>query len=123
MDVSGGAPEADFVLIEEVIPPHSAPDQEAEKDNSVELPAVTTDREGNGVNRGGLEGEGDDLETDFLNLGGELDQGRQLSRVAVKAQAPIPAVSRSTWTTAGSHFNPFHLPRSNTVTVTTDIVF
>lgn len=64
----------------------------------------------------------------FFNLGGELIQGRltpeQISGVAVKAQAPIPAMRRSTRATAGSHSNPFRLPKSscNTVTVTTDMI-
>lgn len=71
VNVSTEAPEADFVLTEEVIPPHSEPNQGAEKDNSVELPAVTTNRERDRVYEGSTDAEGDEIQADVLNSGGE----------------------------------------------------
>lgn len=62
---------------------------------------------------------------DLTDVGGLRPQPRpRVNAGAEKGSEPIPAIRKSKRTTAGSHSNPFHLPKStcNAVSVSTDMV-
>lgn len=104
-------------------------DQQPEETYRIEWPTGTPTTGRDEADRTGMDTEGDETHPKDLNLVGEPDHGRpmvsgQVSGVAVKTRAPVPAVRRSKRVTAGTHSNPFHLPKSscNAITVSTEMV-
>lgn len=74
VDVSAETPEDDFVVVEEVLPPHSVPIQQTGLSNRVELPVGTPNRERDRVDEGCMDTEGDEVHPDGSDLAGAPDQ-------------------------------------------------
>lgn len=64
VEVSAEKPEDDFVVVEEVFPPHSVPIQQTGVSNRVELPVGTPNRERDRVDKSGMDAEGDEVHPD-----------------------------------------------------------
>ncbi|XP_024117618.1 uncharacterized protein LOC112139155 [Oryzias melastigma] len=112
-------------LVEDIYPiPHLSQPQEATDADGLGFVDSENLDESHPRRSKGVDSLVENIESTDINWVAEPELRQGVSMEANADTAPIPAIRKSKRTTAGSHSNPFHLPKSacNAITVTTDMV-